>query len=161
MPSNLPNRFQQGFNGCIRKFKIYRRKLDLFRQGGNSNLDQCSAAWAAIKQSKNFLQIWDNIENKSFYGFPLVVKPIWYKNPSHKSFIDSMSTIVGDKIINLQYINTALSNQQSALIRIQKVNNANYLPSWVWLTDYIIWHTQYYPFIWVSVREKRLSAKKE
>ena len=40
-----------------------------------------------------------------------------------------MSTIVGDKIINLQYINTALSNQQSALIRIQKVNNANYLPS--------------------------------
>ena len=136
MPSNLPNRFQPGFNGCIRKFKIYRRKLDLFRQGGNSNLDQCSAAWAAIKQSKYFLRIWDNIENKSFYKTNMIQKF------SHKSSIDSMSTIVGDKIINLQYINTALSNQQNALIRIQNVNNANYLPSWIWLTDYIIWHTQ-------------------
>ena len=138
MPSNLPNRFQQGFNGCIRKFKIYRRKLDLFRQGGNSNLDQCSAAWAAIKQSKNFLQISLILKTKAF-----IVKPIWYKKPSHKPSIDTMSTIVGDKIINLQYINTALSNQQSALIRIQKVNNANYFPSLVWLTDYIIWHTLY------------------
>ena len=129
VPSNLPNRFQPGFNGCIRKFKIYRRKLDLFRQGGNSNLDQCSAAWAAIKQSKIFFQIW--------------LKQIRYKKTSHKSSIDSMSTIASDKIINLQYINTKLSNQQNALIRIQKANNANYWPSWIWLTDYIIWHTQY------------------
>ena len=39
---NVPNRFLQGFDGCIRKVKIFRRKLDLFRQGGNSNLQQCS-----------------------------------------------------------------------------------------------------------------------
>ena len=134
VPSNLPNRFQPGFNGCIRKFKIYRRKLDLFRQGGNSNLDQCSAAWAAIKQSKIFFQIWNNIEEKAF------IKQIRYKKTSHKSSIDSMSTIASDKIINLQYINTKLSNQQNALIRTQKINNANYLPSWIWLTDCIIWH---------------------
>ena len=42
VPGNVPNRFLQGFDGCIRKVKIFRRKLDLFRQGGNSNLQQCS-----------------------------------------------------------------------------------------------------------------------
>ena len=68
-----------------------------------------------------------NIEEKAFRTQAL--KQIRYKKTSHKSSIDSMSTIASDKIINLQYINTALSNQQSALIRIQKVNNANYLPS--------------------------------
>ena len=43
VPSNLPNTFVDGFSGCIKKLKIFRRKLDLFRQGGNSNLQQCTS----------------------------------------------------------------------------------------------------------------------
>ena len=44
VPGNLMNRSSlSGFVGCIKKIKVFRRKLDLFRQGGNSNLQQCNA----------------------------------------------------------------------------------------------------------------------
>ena len=44
VPGNLINKSSlSGFVGCIKKLKIFRRKLDLFRQGGNSNLQQCNA----------------------------------------------------------------------------------------------------------------------
>lgn len=42
LPSGLPSHFYYGFSGCIKRVKVFRKRLDLLRhQGDNSNLQFC------------------------------------------------------------------------------------------------------------------------
>ena len=41
LPSGLPTQYYHGYIGCIKKVKMFRRKLDLLRHGDNSNLKLC------------------------------------------------------------------------------------------------------------------------
>ena len=43
LPSGLPTQYYHGYVGCIKKVKVFRRKLDLLRQGDNSNLKLCDS----------------------------------------------------------------------------------------------------------------------
>ena len=51
LPSGLPSQYYHGYVGCIKKVKVFRRKLDLLRQGDNSNLKLCDS-WSIWR---NFL----------------------------------------------------------------------------------------------------------
>lgn len=42
IPFGLPTHYYQGFQGCIKKIKIFRKRLDLIRDGNNSNIRFCS-----------------------------------------------------------------------------------------------------------------------
>eukprot|EP00094_Tigriopus_californicus_P000322 TCALIF_00311-PA protein Name:"Similar to Agrn Agrin (Mus musculus)" AED:0.20 eAED:0.20 QI:0/0.36/0.34/0.86/1/1/23/48/1678 len=42
IPFGLPIQYYQGFQGCIKKIKIFRKRLDLIRDGNNSNIQFCS-----------------------------------------------------------------------------------------------------------------------
>ena len=45
LPAGLPSHYYKGFVGCVKKIKIFRKKLDLLRhQGDNSNLQFCEAS---------------------------------------------------------------------------------------------------------------------
>ena len=41
LPSGLPTQYYHGYIGCIKKVKMFRRKLDLLRHGDNTNLKLC------------------------------------------------------------------------------------------------------------------------
>ena len=37
LPAGLPAEYYQGFQGCLKKVKIFRKKLDLMRHGGHGH----------------------------------------------------------------------------------------------------------------------------
>ena len=41
LPSGLPTQYYHGYIGCLRNVKVFRRKLDLLRNGHNSNVELC------------------------------------------------------------------------------------------------------------------------
>ena len=45
LPAGLPHHFYQGFQGCIKRIRVFRRTLDLIRGGkGHSNLQLCNSS---------------------------------------------------------------------------------------------------------------------
>lgn len=41
LPSGLPTQYYHGFIGCLKNVKVFRRHLDLLRNGDNSNVKVC------------------------------------------------------------------------------------------------------------------------
>lgn len=41
LPSGLPTQYYHGYIGCLRNVKVFRRKLDLLRNGDNFNIKLC------------------------------------------------------------------------------------------------------------------------
>ena len=41
LPSGLPSQYYHGFIGCLKNVKVFRRQLDLLRNGDNSNVKVC------------------------------------------------------------------------------------------------------------------------
>lgn len=41
LPTGLPSQYYHGYVGCVKKVKVFRRRLDLLRHGDNSNVQLC------------------------------------------------------------------------------------------------------------------------
>ncbi len=54
MPSGLPDGYYSGFSGCVRRVKVFRKRLDLLRGGGDAGgIEFCRG------DGDKGLEVWD------------------------------------------------------------------------------------------------------